>query len=240
MVETGENVGDAGESDDARLAEALISLPVFPLPGTVFFPHTLLPLHIFEPRYRQLTEHVLAGHGYMAIALIDDAHDDSIPRPDLDVARTSVSRVAGLGKLVHHERLPDGRFHILLQGVGRVRLIEELSLSPLLYRRMRTSLVPAAASKDPAAVARELATMRRCYQQLLDVQPDVREVLGDLPMRIDEPAIVADIIAAALFDDVAVRQRALEAEDLTDRMRMANEALAALVLRHMPTDGMMN
>ena len=75
---------------DGDLERALEALPIFPLPGTVFFPHTLLPLHVFEPRYRQLTEDVLASHNHIAVVRADDA------RAHADVP--GVARVAGIGR----------------------------------------------------------------------------------------------------------------------------------------------
>ena len=103
------------DDDDDALASALTELPLFPLPGVVFFPHTLLPLHVFEARYRQLTEHVLQGHKHIAVVPI------CAERQDAPVG--GVARVAGVGRIVRQERLPDGRFHLLLQGVARAELV---------------------------------------------------------------------------------------------------------------------
>jgi Lon protease-like protein len=209
-----------------QLQAALGALPIFPLPGTVFFPHTLLPLHVFEPRYRQMTEQVLAGHQHLAVVLIDPTQ----PAPPVGVAR-----VAGLGRVVHHERLPDGRFHILLQGVGRVAFEDELPLDGLLYRRVRAHVVDLEAGDDDG-VARQLATLRGCYARLLESQPEHRDSLGDLPLRLAEPDVVADLICAALIDDITTRQRALEQRDLPERLRLANDALATLLLRALPDE----
>ena len=84
-------MADEGLGNDEaqrRLASALSALPIFPLPGTVFFPHTLLPLHIFELRYRQMTQQVIDGDGYLGIVLSDPAQS-AVP--------VGCARVAGLG-----------------------------------------------------------------------------------------------------------------------------------------------
>ncbi len=215
------------ESSPELLRAALPALPIFPLPGTVFFPHTLLPLHVFEPRYRQMTEHVLEGHQHLAVVLLDPSQ----PAPPLGVAR-----VAGLGRVVHHERLPDGRFHILLQGVGRVALDDELPMGGLLFRRVRARLLT---DQDADGTAAQLTTLRSCYARLLDAHPECRDSLGDLPLRLADADVVSDLVCAALLDETAARQRALEQTDLLARLKMANEALATLLLRTLPDESTM-
>lgn len=216
--------GSRSHVDEGKLEQALAALPIFPLPGTVFFPHTLLPLHVFEPRYRQMTEQVIASHGHMAIVLIDAGNTSRSPR--------GCARLGGLGRLVHHERLPDGRFHILLQGVGRVAFDEELAADGLLYRRVKARRI----EDDESDVAQEVATLRNCYAQLLEAQPDCKETLGDLPLRLASPSVLADLVCAALLDDVALRQQALEETGLKARLNLANEAMATLLLRNLPSE----
>jgi Lon protease-like protein len=224
-------MADEGLGNDEaqrRLASALSALPIFPLPGTVFFPHTLLPLHIFELRYRQMTQQVIDGDGYLGIVLSDPAQS-AVP--------VGCARVAGLGRLVHHERLPDGRFHILLQGIARVSLDDELPMDGLLYRRARASLVPSEALPgDERALQEHLRTLRGCYARLCDAHPESKNTLGDLPLRLAEPAVLADLIAAALIDDVSSRQQVLEETRLLRRLEMANDALATLLLRTLPVE----
>jgi Lon protease-like protein len=194
----------------------------------VFFPHTLLPLHVFEPRYRQMTEAVLASHQHMAVVLVDATQTN---------APVGVAHVAGLGRVVHHERLPDGRFHILLQGVGRVALDDELPMDGHLFRRVRARLLDVdAATDDGDAVAAQLSTLRGCYARLLDAHPECKDTLGDLPLRLADADVVADLICAALLDETAARQQALEDTTLLTRLRRANDALASLLLRTLPDE----
>jgi uncharacterized protein len=210
------------ETDNASMLAALAALPLFPLPGTVFFPHTLLPLHVFEPRYRQLTEHVLATHGHLAVVLWDEATQSS-------------AGTAGLGRVVHHEQLADGRFHILLQGVGRVSLDAELPKDGLLYRRAQARLL-ADVDGDTDEAAAELSLLRACYARLTDAVPDTKDTLGDLPHRIGEAGVLADIVNAAVLEDVRVRQAALEEISVVRRLKCANDALATLLLRSLATE----
>ncbi len=224
MIDDG---SDHPDDTAPKLSAVLEALPLFPLPGTVFFPHTLLPLHVFEPRYRQMTEHVIATHGYMAVVLIDPAQQS---------APAGCAHVATVGRLVHHERLPDGRFHILLQGIARVTLTAELPMDGLLYRRALAQQIVATDDGDASALADELATLRGCYARLADAHPECKNTLGDLPLRLAEPEVLADLISAALIDDVAVRQSVLEESRLLKRLEIANDALATLLLRTLPAE----
>jgi hypothetical protein len=86
-------------------------IPVFPLPNVVLFPGVPLPLHIFEPRYRQLVGDVAAGHEVIGMVLLRgdwQPHYDETP----DIFETGCA-----GRIVNLESLPDGKFNIVLQGV---------------------------------------------------------------------------------------------------------------------------
>src|SRR5580700_828650 len=110
------------------LAGALDDLPVFPLPHAVLFPRGLVPLHIFEPRYRSMVAYCMASHHGMVLArLSSDAAVDEEGRPRFD-------RIAGLGLIVQHKVLPGGRSNIVLQGKARVAIEERASGDP--FRRV--------------------------------------------------------------------------------------------------------
>src|SRR5262245_6549171 len=90
-----------------------------PLTNRVPLPHVMQPLHIFEARYRQMTEDALAGDRLIAMALLRPGWEANYAdRPD-------IHRVACLGRIVAEQRLDDGRFNILLRGLSRIRIIEE-------------------------------------------------------------------------------------------------------------------
>src|SRR5262245_48898822 len=115
-------------------------LPVFPLPTLVLFPHTVVPLHIFEPRYRAMVEDALQGDRLIAMALLKPGWEK-----DYEGA-PPVHDVVGVGQILHDERTEDGRFNILLEGIARAR-IEEL-IPPDPYRRARVRVL-----SEPAAPA---------------------------------------------------------------------------------------
>lgn len=93
---------------------------LFPLAKCILLPHATVPLHIFEPRYRAMTSDALDSDGLIAMATFDGDHY----KHDYDGAPPIRSAVC-IGYIVHHERLHDGRYNMLLQGVARATLQEE-------------------------------------------------------------------------------------------------------------------
>ncbi|MFN7145856.1 MAG: LON peptidase substrate-binding domain-containing protein, partial [Myxococcota bacterium] len=105
--------------DRARLEEACRSLPLFPLPGTVLMPGSLLPLHVFEPRYRELVADCIREGMPLSVCQIR-------PEEVADAANApGVLPYAGVGIIGAHHELPDGRYNVLVQPLGRVRLLGE-------------------------------------------------------------------------------------------------------------------
>src|SRR5690348_12988240 len=94
-------------------------LPLFPLPNVVLFPGVSLPLHIFEPRYREMVADALSGDRLIGMVLLrpgfeatDDAHPPIYP-------------LGCSGVITHVEELPDGRYNIVLRGIDRFRVVSE-------------------------------------------------------------------------------------------------------------------
>ena len=102
-------------------------LPLFPLPNVVLFPNVFLPLHIFEPRYREMVADALASDRMIGMVLLRPGWDRNYE------GRPAIYPIGCSGVLTHNERLPDGRYNIVLRGIERFRIVEEdHSLS---YRR---------------------------------------------------------------------------------------------------------
>jgi len=105
---------------DHGLEQARHALPIFPLPRTVLLPGALLPLHVFEPRYRELVEHCRNDWEIMGIATLKPGYEaDYEGRPD-------VWPEVGIGRIVAYQALPDGRSNILLRYIGRGIIEREL------------------------------------------------------------------------------------------------------------------
>lgn len=104
-------------------------LPIFPLPNVWLFPGSIMPLNIFEPRYREMIEDSLDGPGRFILGTILPGHEAEA------MAAPPFHDVAGFGEIGRHDRQPDGRYHIVLIGLGRVR-VEEIE-SDKSYRKVR-------------------------------------------------------------------------------------------------------
>ena len=110
-------------------------LPLFPLPGVVLLPGTLLPLHIFEPRYRAMVSDALEGDRMIGMVLLKPGWEQaSEPTP--------IYPIGGAGEIVESEDLEGGRYNILLEGRFRYRILDEAAGSP--YRLARVEEIPAA------------------------------------------------------------------------------------------------
>jgi len=185
---------------------------LFPLPNLVLFPHVIQGLHIFEPRYRQMTADALASDRYIAIVMLKSEEDEAAERP-------AIESVACLGQIVGHEKLPDGRYNLRLRGLCRVRIIEEIA-SDRLYRSARVEVLPDTAGSDlavltqlrhnlAAAVLPQFAEDSPARQQLQELFD------GDMPL-----GQVCDILSYALPLPMEMKQ-ALLAEPQAERRASA-------------------
>ncbi len=196
--------------------------PVFPLMKTVFFPNTLLPLHIFEERYRAMIHDTIQGDGFLAIGLCDN-HEELMD-------------IVGLGRIIQHEELVDGRYHILVQGFHRIRIVEELPSEPFLYRRIRGELVQDQ-PEDQTQIDEQLRAFYLCMDRVLQSIPDSSEALSSLTDRVQDPSVLADVVCAAIMETHTRRQSALEERLVSRRLQIAADALADLLLNHFPKKG---
>jgi Lon protease-like protein len=211
------------------LTPALSALPLFPLP-TVLFPGALLPLHIFEPRYRAMVKDALDTHRALAIVLVTD------PTTLDEHGHPAIARIAGAGIIVDHTELPGGRFNLLIRGRARVSL-EELPfdgrVSP--YRRARaTVLTPPSIDVPPADLSALFSAATAFTSRVRERDPSFEFALPrDAPV-----SLVADLCAHHLVLDARERQQLLETLDPGERARRVAEALTLqrLTLSHDPHD----
>ena len=142
------------EGDLEMEPEHLDHLALFPLPNAVFFPQTMLPLHIFEPRYRAMTIEALEQGVPIAVVKLKE------PRQPADNGLPAFHDIGGAGFVLHHQKLPDGRYNILLEGRARVRILEELETDKP-YRVGRAELIPDV-HETSGAVNTLMTTLRGC------------------------------------------------------------------------------
>lgn len=202
-----------------------LRVPIFPLPEVVFFPQTILPLHVFEPRYRQMIKDCLDGDGWLSVAMLRPGWEKDYQ------GRPPVHAVAGAGEVIQAEVLADGRYNILLDGRARIRILEEEPPNGRLYRVVRAERIE---DQGPSPADRtfqgRLQELRAAHAQLLTALGQSHpEVVGRLTVAGASPGAVIDRIVAAVVPDSEMRQRLLEATDLSDRLDLAVGALGELL-----------
>ncbi len=209
--------------DDAeRIRRALPTLPIFPLPGAVLLPHALVPLHIFEPRYRKMTKDCEGGLRVLALANIPDDHAAGERPP-------RVAPVIGVGLLAKVEPLPDGRFNIVLRGVRRAVIEEELPTAEP-YRLVRAApLDPSPPSPRTARMAADLKQLVLAFSAAL--RNEETRTLAQLAARAADPGDLADVVAGALLSSPRDRQTVLEAVEIEPRLELALQSAAAALAR---------
>ncbi len=204
--------------DHLSLSDFAGTVRLFPLPNLVLFPHVMQPLHVFEPRYRQLTADALDGDRLIALALLRPGWE-----ADYD-ASPAIYPVACLGRVVAEQRLEDGRFNILLRGLKRIRILEELAQGKL-YRSAHVELLTDAGAPD-AESARGLR--RRLAKAVKSWFPDKGAVYDQFRklLRSDlELGPLCDIISFALPLKPEVKQGLLKELHLRRRVRRLLEHL---------------
>ena len=195
-------------------------VPIFPLPDVTFFPHTLLPLHVFEARYRVMVIDALERDRRLAVVKLRPGYEATY------AGKPAVHPVAGLGEIVSCERLATGRYNILLRGESRVRLEAEQP-SDTLYRLVRARRL---ADVEPAGdVAPGLERIRAACKTLLSTLARPADLLDTALADGQPPGVIADRVAAAVLPDADTRQRLLETPDVTTRVSTVADALEALV-----------
>lgn len=209
----------------AALRKALAALKVFPLHGVAVLPGTPAPFHIFEPRYRALVADALEGDRILAVPGLFGPSDAHAMRPPLRA-------ICGVGVIEEVERHEDGRFDIVVRGLARVRLVEELPPAKL-YREFRAELVedvlPAGGA---AAVAPQLAALRRLVYDLSTRLPAESGALqlAEAAAQMRDPSAIADLVAAAAVSEPDPRQKIVEEADVARRLELVMGEVAGVVL----------
>jgi Lon protease-like protein len=191
------------------------------LPNVAFFPQALLPMEIFEPRYRHMLRDVLASNRIFAVAGLDlgaASREDGFEPPH---------RIACIGLIRACQKNADGTSSLLLQGLCRVSIESIVGDEPYRRIRIRTlSSEPGAAASENARLRSELANLIRLR---LKLTPGVSEGMTDLLKTIEDPEIFADVAAFNLCKNAMLRQKLLETLDVNRRLGLLLKALRSEV-----------
>jgi Lon protease-like protein len=189
---------------------------VFPLPQVVLFPGALMPLHIFEPRYRTMTRDVLASTRELSIVLIPEDHRTN------RYGQPQIAEIAGVGEIIRCDALPDGRFNLLVEGRARVRVEELPYRRP--YRRAKLTVLGAGSSCADPALVRALVSTATCVAGAVrKCHPSFKFCLP----QTDDAGVLADACAHYLVLEGTERQSLLETLDVCERVQRCLDILLA-------------
>jgi Lon protease-like protein len=209
--------------DDAqRVKSQLHRLPIFPLPGAVLLPYALIPLHVFEPRYRKLVRDCQSGAGVLALANIPA----EARRERRDPPR--VLPVIGAGILMRVDPLPDGRSNIVVRGVLRAHIVDELPQQEP-YRLVRAEPL-ADVSADADAPRRQAEELRQLVLAYCARRPGpAATALAQMAGSTAEPGDLADAIGAMVIEAPQERQQLLETTSSEERLRRVSQQVLSLL-----------
>ena len=193
---------------------------LFPLPNLVLFPHVVQPLHIFEPRYRQMTRDALAADRLIAMVLLRPGWEaDYQGRPPL-------YPVACLGRILAEQCLDDGRYNLLLRGLRRVHILGEVP-GDTLYRTAHVELL----ADEPPADERARRGLRRRLAETVPVwfagQAKVVAKFEELFQGELDLGTLCDVLSFALPLDIEFKQTLLATLSVEERVRRLLRQLAA-------------
>jgi Lon protease-like protein len=196
------------------------TIPLFPLPNVVLFPGVFLPLHIFEERYRALTRDALAGDRIIGMTLLRPGFEGDYH------GRPPIYPVGCAGVISHSDRLPDGRYNIVLHGLSKFRIVEEMTDGE--YRRAR---VDALTELTDAAGQGQIKDLRTRIEGLLLTALKATEV--QIPGSLSDEDLIHALCQYLQFEP-AERQALLECDGTVERARALTEFLEmqALLAQH--------
>jgi len=199
------------------LPEGDFLLPLFPLPNIVFFPHTRLPLHVFEPRYRQMVKDVLETDQRLGIILLRPGWEaDYFGAPGTFECGT-------LGTIEQAVPIEDNRYNIVVRGDVRFRVLDEVSHVP--YRTARVLAYPEAprALEESYRQREWLADLSRQYLRYL---PDPTSVPEIETVNLDA---LTNALIMSLNLDVEEKQKLLEMDDVIARAEEIGTELSSRI-----------
>jgi len=218
------------EISDSSLAR----LPIFPLGNVVLFPNTDIPLHIFEPRYRQLMDDIIDKDRLFALALLNK--DKSALQTSTDseaLVRPPVYPIAGLGLVRSAARLPDGLYNIVVRGIARVDISREIiePSSDRLYRTVSAKVQQPQETASDHTLRQEFAAFHSLTHQVLSQLKKVKIEFDDKIENMDDMSYFIDLVSSMVLPSAEIRQSVLAAPSLRMRMQITSSALAELLIK---------
>src|SRR5918992_696223 len=190
-------------------------VPVMPLPGALLFPHALLPLYIFEPRYQEMLEHALKEHRMFSVALLK-------PQRTQWKSTGDFFPVAGVGLIRACVGRGDGTSNLILQGLQRVRFTGFEQSSPFPIARIEPLKSEATPSVETEALGEKVLEL---YSKLKDTGRQLPEKVDQYLAHLGDMEMLAGLMAATFINDPLRRQQLLEELSLKQRLRLVIQYL---------------
>ena len=172
------NAGAGGELGPITIPSVI---PLFPLPNVVFFPRTYLPLHVFEPRYRHMVRDAAASHRMIGMVLLKEGWESDYE------GRPPIFPVGAVGRMVAVQNLSDGRFNVLLQGLRRFEIQDEIGIES--YRQGQITV------KDFAPSGAKLPP---------ELRADILKIVGNFLLSQEDGAALSNLLKQPVDDEALV------------------------------------
>ncbi|MEY2492686.1 MAG: ATP-dependent Lon protease [Verrucomicrobiota bacterium] len=190
-------------------------VPVMPLPGALLFPHALLPLHIFEPRYQEMLERALREHRMFSVSLVKPQRSEWKSTADF-------FHVAGVGLIRACVGRGDGTSNLILQGLRRVRFTGFEQNAPFPIARIE----PLESESTPSVESDALgAKVLELYSKLKSPGRQLPEKVDKYLSNLGDMEMLADLMAATFINDPFRRQQLLEELSVKQRLRLVIQYL---------------
>ena len=194
-------------------------LPVFPLNNAIFFPKTLLPLNIFEPRYKQMTEHAVDGNKLIGMVQSNQKIDEK--------GKAEVYNIGCVGYIEFHSKTPDGRYLINLKGISRFKIKEEINTNNL-YRKFSVDYNDFSSDFDEQKTGGintiELIKKTKKLFEQYKLSTDWKIV-----EKVETEQLINSLSMICPFT-ISEKQRLLETKNLVDRNEILNKIINFYVL----------
>lgn len=207
--------------DDDEPAEIPDTAPVMVLGGATLFPHSYMPLFLFEQRYRDMLSYCLERHRMFCIG-------HALPDIDTDLSEDPVHRISTIGLIRACVTHPDGTSHLMLSGLQRVEILGFEQHHPF---RVATVLPLPSRVDDPDVAVEAALEVIDLSRKLCGEGKPMSNQLSDHLASVSDPAAIADVVSHAFLHDPGERQHLLETLDVSGRLRYLSDRLSLLLTK---------